>query len=63
MLKSKNITPKIIEKAFKNKPLTDEQKENNRLKSRARSRVEHILWVYNKFNGRFFYAVDWFSAD
>ncbi|MDR3327070.1 MAG: transposase, partial [Prevotellaceae bacterium] len=52
--KSKNITPKIIEKAFKNKPLTDEQKENNRLKSRTRSRVEHIYGFITNSMGDFF---------
>jgi IS5 family transposase len=54
MLKNKNITPKIIEKAFKNKPLTDEQKENNRLKSKTRSRVEHIYGFITNSMGDFF---------
>jgi transposase, IS5 family len=33
----------IHEKGYKNRPLTDEQKENNRGKSRIRARVEHIF--------------------
>jgi IS5 family transposase len=33
----------INEKGYRNKPLTDEQKANNREKSRVRSRVEHIF--------------------
>ena len=38
---------KIHEKAFKNKPLTDEQKEKNTEKSKVRARVEHVFgcWV------------------
>ncbi|GHT38021.1 hypothetical protein AGMMS49965_00160 [Bacteroidia bacterium] len=43
MLKERNITPQIIERAFKNKPLTDEQKGTNRVKSKTRSRVEHVF--------------------
>jgi len=34
---------KIIEKSYKNKPLTDEQKASNKEKSRIRSRVEHVF--------------------
>jgi IS5 family transposase len=38
---------KIHERAFKNKPLTEEQKENNTEKSKNRARVEHVFgcWV------------------
>ena len=42
----------IHEKGYKNKPLTDEQKENNRGKSKYRARVEHIFgFVENSMNG------------
>jgi IS5 family transposase len=41
MLRKRGIIPKIVERAFKNKPLTDKQKEDNREKSKVRSRVEH----------------------
>ena len=34
---------RIHEKGYKNKPLTDIQKENNRIKSTKRARVEHIF--------------------
>ena len=34
---------KINEKGYRNKPLTDEQIENNRIKSKVRSRVEHVF--------------------
>lgn len=33
----------VNEKGYSNKPLTDEQKENNRKKSKVRARVEHIF--------------------
>ena len=33
----------INEKGYRNKPLTDEQKANNREKSRVRARVEHVF--------------------
>jgi IS5 family transposase len=51
MLKEKGIIPQIIERAFKGKPLTDEQKTNNRIKSKTRCRVEHIFgFVTNNMN-------------
>jgi len=43
MLKEKGLIPQIIERAFKSKPLTEEQKENNRIKSKTRCRVEHVF--------------------
>jgi len=44
----------INEKGFKNKPLTDEQKENNREKSRIRARVEHVFGhMTNAMGGMF----------
>jgi IS5 family transposase len=50
-LKNRGIIPQIIERAFKGKPLTDEQKENNRIKSKTRCRVEHVFgFVTNSMN-------------
>ena len=43
MLKEKGITPQIIERAFKGKPLTDEQKANNSIKSQVRCLCEHVF--------------------
>ena len=43
MLKEKGITPQIIERAVKGKPLTDEQKETNRIKSQVRCLCEHVF--------------------
>jgi IS5 family transposase len=35
--------PMICEKGYRNHPLTEEQKENNRLKSKVRCRIEHVF--------------------
>jgi len=42
-LKNRGYKPQICEKGFRNKPLSEEQKESNRLKSKVRCRVEHIF--------------------
>lgn len=39
----KRYVPAICSKAFKGKPLTDEQKETNREISKLRSRIEHVF--------------------
>ena len=38
-----NLKLKINEKGYRHKPLTDEQKANNRGKSKVRARVEHVF--------------------
>ena len=43
MLVLKLIEANINERAYRNKPLTDEQKAENRIKSKTRARVEHIF--------------------
>lgn len=40
---SLDLTPAVCEKGSRNKPLTDEQKESNRQKSKIRARVEHVF--------------------
>jgi len=51
ILKEKGVIPQIIERAFKGKPLTDEQKESNRIKSKTRCRVEHAFgFITNSMN-------------
>ena len=37
------MTSQIHERAYRNNPLSEEQKESNREKSRVRARVEHIF--------------------
>jgi IS5 family transposase len=41
--KNKKIKLKIHEKGYRNHPLTEEQKNSNREKSRIRARVEHVF--------------------
>ena len=43
VLRDYGMNPIICEKGFRNHPLTDEQKANNRQKSKTRCRVEHIF--------------------
>lgn len=43
MLAQKQVTSRIHERAYRNRPLTDEQKESNRQKSEIRARVEHVF--------------------
>jgi hypothetical protein len=51
MLKGKGVIPQIIERAFKGRPLTNEQKESNCIKSKTRCRVEHVFgFVTNNMN-------------
>ncbi len=38
-----DIENNIIEKGYRNKPLTDEQKVQNRIKSKTRVRIEHVF--------------------
>ena len=39
----KHVRNEVCEKGCRNKPLTDEQKENNRRKSKIRCRIEHVF--------------------
>lgn len=38
-----HIENKVCEKGYRGKPLTEEQKENNRVKSKTRCRIEHVF--------------------
>jgi IS5 family transposase len=63
MLKSKSIVPQIIEKAFRNKPLTDEQKALNTIKSKTRSRSEHVFgFVSNSMNDFYIRSIGFVRA-
>jgi IS5 family transposase len=42
-LLKRNYLPMICEKGYRNKPLTEEQKKMNKMKSSVRCRVEHIF--------------------
>lgn len=51
-LKEKKIESHICEKGYRNHPLTEEQKHNNRIKSKTRCRVEHIFgFITNTMKG------------
>ncbi len=39
----KHVRNEVCEKGYRNKPLTEEQKENNRRKSKIRCRIEHVF--------------------
>lgn len=50
--KKKDIDNQVHEKGYRNKPLTEKQKTDNREKSRIRARVEHVFgFVENSMNG------------
>jgi IS5 family transposase len=51
LLLSRLIEANINERAYRNKPLTEEQKANNRIKSKTRARVEHVFgFMANSLN-------------
>ena len=45
-LKQNNVKSKIIDRAYRNKPLTDQQHKINRKHSKTRVRVEHIFGTF-----------------
>ncbi|MBE6426494.1 MAG: transposase [Planctomycetaceae bacterium] len=47
-VRAKGLVPHISEKGYRNRPLTPKQKEQNRCKSRVRSRVEHVFGIMSK---------------
>jgi len=44
----------ICERAYKNRPLTEAQKDSNRVKSKVRARVEHVFGYMTRFMGGIF---------
>ena len=42
-LRRRGFLPMICEKGYRNKPLTEEQKKMNKVKSRVRCRIEHVF--------------------
>ncbi|MDO8700567.1 MAG: IS5 family transposase, partial [Deltaproteobacteria bacterium] len=52
--KEKAVESRIHEKGYRNRPLTEEQKENNRQKSRVRARIDHVFgYMTNSMGGIF----------
>jgi len=52
--KNPTLVIKIHEKGYRNKPLTEEQKENNKNKSKIRVRVEHVFGHMTISHGEIF---------
>lgn len=58
IVREKNGEPRISQKGQLNRPLTEEQKEENRIKSKIRSRVEHIFgFIQNSMGGTFIRSI------
>lgn len=55
VLEKYNVINKIHEKGYKNKPLTETQKANNKEKSKTRARVEHVFGFMENSMGSMFY--------
>ena len=58
LLEKKKIRSRIHEKGYKSSPLTEIQKEKNRIKSKSRARIEHVFgFIKNSMNGSFSRAI------
>jgi len=58
IVQGKEMINQIHKKGYKNKPLTDEQKASNKIKSKTRARVEHIFgFIENSMNGSFIRSI------
>lgn len=58
IIEGRKMINKTCEKGYRNKPLTDEQKESNRKKSSVRSRVEHIFgFMETSMDGMYLYNI------
>jgi hypothetical protein len=58
-LKRRGFDPQIIERAYRNHSLTDEQKANNKLKSKIRCHIEHIFGAQKMRMGNEIFENDW----
>jgi IS5 family transposase len=57
-IEDKKMTNEVCEKGYKNKPLTQAQKDSNTEKSRTRSRVEHIFgFMEMSMNQMYLYCI------
>jgi len=58
VVEKKEMINQIHEKGYRNTPLTDEQKENNKVKSKTRARVEHIFgFIENSMNSPYIQTI------
>ena len=57
-LSGREIQNQIHEKGYKKRPLTEQQIERNKIKSKVRARVEHVFgFVENSMNGSFIRSI------
>ena len=57
-IESFGMIPEVCEKGTRGKPLTEEQKESNRIKSKTRCRIEHVFdYIEIVFGGSFVRSV------
>ena len=64
VIKKSGMKNCVIEKGYKNKPLTDEQKDNNKAKSKIRVRVEHVFgFVENSMHGSYIRCIGMIRAE
>jgi len=54
ILRKAGIIPQIIKRSVRGKPLTEEEKAENRIKSKIRCRVEHVFGFIKNSMGGFF---------
>lgn len=58
VVEQKEMINQIHEKGYRNNPLTDPQKENNKVKSKTRARVEHIFgFIENSMNSPYIQTI------
>ena len=63
IIRKNGINPIICEKGHRNNPLTEEQKRNNRVKSKDRCRIEHIFgFVEKAMDGSFVRSIGMMRA-
>ena len=63
ILKKKKIEGRICERGYRNKPLTQKQKERNRAKSKIRARIEHGERFYDEYDERYICQNDRISTS
>lgn len=58
VLEKLGVENRIHQRAYRNKPLTDEEKQDNREKSKVRVRVEHVFgFIENSLGGSFIRSI------
>lgn len=58
IIEEKKMNNEVCEQGYKNKPLSEQQKENNKVRSKTRARVEHAFgFMEMSMNGMYLYAI------